>query len=376
MTDYEIEMALQDSQESFPLETRPVNLSYWNTGSEYQSGVGRILKYDTAQDLFDYHYYLPDGTEKPIALKFGFSEADCQKLRIDPLTQSTIAISSIIAFFSRQNMSVGIIRPAYFTVEVCCKDFKVPYTVFDDYMEDINEKLDAKRLLDSGCHAFWFTSPINSMSIYFKDHVIKEIQKILDAGKVVVFDESLCMNGMELARKLGMQENLIYIYSPHKTLGLQGIKFSATVVHQKFYDEIDDIQDYYGGSLNYSCQLGASHFITKNFDDCLAFYKDYYQKNLKIARGVIQKYNFAHVSPETEGHYAIIFLDWPIDDEVFVNSMKNLMKESGYFVFPGIMQDFDTSKRFCFRINLLLNHRDIEKGLNVILEYLKNESEA
>lgn len=376
MTDYEIEMTLQEAQESFPVGARPVNLSYWNTGSEYQSALRKILKCDTEQDLFDYHYYLPEGSEKPIALKLGFSDGDCENLCIAPLTQSTIAIPAIIAFLARHNMRLGIIRPAYFTVEECCKDFKVPCTVFDDYMEDINEKFDAQRLLDSGCQAFWFTSPINSMSIYFKDHVIKEIQKILDAGKVIVLDESLCMNGMELARKFGMQENLIYIYSPHKALGLQGIKFSATVVHKKFYDENDDIQDYYGGSLNYSCQQGASHFITKNYDQCIAFYKDYYQKNLKIAREIIQKYDFAHVSSEIAGHYAMIFLDWPIDDEVFVNSMKNLMKESGYFVFPGIMQDFDTSKRFCFRINLLLNRRDIEKGLNVILEYLKNESEA
>lgn len=376
MTDYEIEMTLQEAQESFPVGARPVNLSYWNTGSEYQSALRKILKCDTEQDLFDYHYYLPEGSEKPIALKLGFSDGDCENLCIAPLTQSTIAIPAIIAFLARHNMRLGIIRPAYFTVEECCKDFKVPCTVFDDYEEDINEKFDAQRLLDSGCQAFWFTSPINSMSIYFKDHVIKEIQKILDAGKVIVLDESLCMNGMELARKFGMQENLIYIYSPHKALGLQGIKFSATVVHKKFYDENDDIQDYYGGSLNYSCQQGASHFITKNYDQCIAFYKDYYQKNLKIAREIIQKYDFAHVSSEIAGHYAMIFLDWPIDDEVFVNSMKNLMKESGYFVFPGIMQDFDTSKRFCFRINLLLNRRDIEKGLNVILEYLKNESEA
>ena len=376
MTDYEIEMTLQEAQESFPVGARPVNLSYWNTGSEYQSALRKILKCDTEQDLFDYHYYLPEGSEKPIALKLGFSDGDCENLCIAPLTQSTIAIPAIIAFLARHNMRLGIIRPAYFTAEECCKDFKVPCTVFDDYEEDINEKFDAQRLLGSGCQAFWFTSPINSMSIYFKDHVIKEIQKILDAGKVIVLDESLCMNGMELARKFGMQENLIYIYSPHKALGLQGIKFSATVVHKKFYDENDDIQDYYGGSLNYSCQQGASHFITKNYDQCIAFYKDYYQKNLKIAREIIQKYDFAHVSSEIAGHYAMIFLDWPIDDEVFVNSMKNLMKESGYFVFPGIMQDFDTSKRFCFRINLLLNRRDIEKGLNVILEYLKNESEA
>ena len=226
MTDYEIEMTLQEAQKSFPVGARPVNLSYWNTGSEYQSALRKILKCDTEQDLFDYHYYLPEGSEKPIALKLGFSDGDCENLCIAPLTQSTIAIPAIIAFLARHNMRLGIIRPAYFTVEECCKDFKVPCTVFDDYEEDINEKFDAQRLLDSGCQAFWFTSPINSMSIYFKDHVIKEIQKILDAGKVIVFDESLCMNGMELARKFGMQENLIYIYSPHKALGLQGIKFS------------------------------------------------------------------------------------------------------------------------------------------------------
>jgi len=371
MTDYEIEMELQDAQNSFPVDKRPVNLSYWNSGKEYKSELQQILDYESEQNIFDYEYYLPKGTEKPVALKLGFSVDDYEKIELDPLVQSTLAISSLVAFFSNQKMTVGIIRPAYFTVEDCCKDFKVPYKIFDEFTQNFNESLDSKKLLSSSCDVFWFTSPINSMSVYFSNQVVKEIQKILDAGKIVVLDESLALNGMELSRTFGAQENLIYIYSPHKTLGIQGIKFSVTVVHKKLFEEIDKIKDYYGGSLNYASQQGVAHFISKNFDDCVAFYKKFYLENKQCAIDIIQKYDFAHVSSQIAGHYAMIFLDWAIDDETFVASMKKCMKQFGYFVFPGIMQDFNTSKRFCFRINLLLNRNDIKQGLTQVLEYLR-----
>ena len=373
MTDYEIEMELDRAVQDCQKQGYPsVNLSTWNSGSEYKEQLKNILKLDNGFDIFDYQYYFQEDARKKLAYKLGFSAEDCKKEFFHALTQSTLSIATIAVLLSRMETKLGIISPYYFSVPDCCDDLKLPYTIFADFMEDINESFDVDLLLKSDCTAFWFTSPLNSCSIYFGQRVTDGIQKLLDAGKLVILDESLCINGRELSRTFGIQENLIYIYSPHKALGIQGIKFSVLVAHKKFYDDIDSLGDSYGGSLNYSCQQGYFHFISPNFDECMTVYNKFWQKNLSAARQVLASYSFASLSAETYGHYAMIFIDSTLDDRCFVDAMKQLMREKGYFVYPGVMQCFDPKHHFCFRINLLLNRTDLEHGLKAVLDFFKD----
>ncbi|MBO7430280.1 MAG: hypothetical protein J6U56_04625 [Spirochaetia bacterium] len=373
MTDYEIEMELDRAVQDCQKQGYPsVNLSTWNSGSEYKEQLKNILKLDNGIDIFDYQYYFQEDARKKLAYKLGFSAEDCKKEFFHALTQSTLSIATIAVLLSRMETKLGIISPYYFSVPDCCDDLKLPYTIFADFMEDINESFDVDLLLKSDCTAFWFTSPLNSCSIYFGQRVTESIQKLLDAGKLVILDESLCINGRELSRTFGIQENLIYIYSPHKALGIQGIKFSVLVAHKKFYDDIDSLGDSYGGSLNYSCQQGYFHFISPNFDECMTVYNKFWQKNLSAARQVLASYSFASLSAETYGHYAMIFIDSTLDDRCFVDAMKQLMREKGYFVYPGVMQCFDPKHHFCFRINLLLNRTDLEHGLKAVLDFFKD----
>lgn len=372
MTDYEIEMELEAALKTFPKDRQPVNLSYWNSGSDYKKKLSAVIKLSGKSDLFDYQYYFPKSIEKDIARKLGFSDEAYEKSFFAPLSQSTLSIATMAIFLKKHNQKVGIIEPVYFSVQDCFDDLSVPYQLFGDYMEKINSTFDAEELLQSDCTAFWFTSPVNSCSIYFTEKVTKGIQKLLDAGKMVILDESLSVNGFELSRVFGAQENLLYIYSPHKALGLQGIKFSYIVVHKKYYDDIDSLEDIYGGSLNYSCQEGAEHFVSENFDECLNVYSSFWKENLLKVKALVKDYDFVRIPPETFGHYAMIFIDQPVDDKNFLEAMKQLMKDTGYFVYPGIMQGFKAEKGFCFRVNMLLNTGDIEKGLKAVLDYIKN----
>ena len=374
MTDYEIEMELKNALKEYGGGYEPMNLSFWNSGSDYKALLEKNLRLDVQADMFDYHYYFPEDVEEIIAQKLGFSAEDRKRLYFHPLTQSTLSIAILSVLLLKMRVKLGIIAPAYFSVQNCFDDIKLPYMRFDSFMQDINAAFDADVLLNSDCAAFFFTSPVNSCGIYFNDMVKVGIQKLLDAGKIVILDESLCINGKELCRTFGAQENLMYIYSPHKTLGIQGIKFSTLVVHKKFYEDIDSLNDGYGGSLNYSCQQGYLHFASPNFDACLAAYNNFWQENLSAVRSVLSSYPFATLSPEAFGHYVMIFIDRSFDDRFVVDAMKRLLKEHGYFVYPGSMQGFDAKKQFCFRINLLLNRADLERGLKVVLDYLKNNT--
>ena len=167
MTDYEIEMELDEAEKEYR-EHPPVNLSYWNAGSEYKEKIKKILKFDSEQDVFDYYYYFPEDVKEVIADKLGFSADDCKNAFFHALTQSTLSISMVSILLSKMPAKLGIITPYYFSVPDCCDALKMDYTIFDDFMENINESFDAELLLQSDCNAFWFTSPLNACSIYFK----------------------------------------------------------------------------------------------------------------------------------------------------------------------------------------------------------------
>ncbi|MBO5531168.1 MAG: aminotransferase class I/II-fold pyridoxal phosphate-dependent enzyme [Fibrobacter sp.] len=362
MTEYEVEMALAGG----------VNLSYWNPGSEYKAQIKDILKINFEQDIFDYQYYIPERLQKVVATKLGFSEKELSLASFSAFSQSTVSIVTVSAFLAKKNLKLGIVSPVYFSVQTCCNDLKIPYVFFDEFAPNVNESFDEDLLLKSECDAFWFTSPINSTSIYFSQKVKEGIQKLLDFGKWVFLDESLCVYGKELLRTFGIQDKLFYIYSPHKTLGIQGVKFSVVVAHRKYYNEIDCLKDCYGGSLNCSNLQGVTHFASPNFDECVTFYNKFWRDNLGLVKSILTQYDFAHVSSEIAGHYAMIFMNSSVETPKYVKAMKVLMQEQGYYVYPGFMQGFDTTRRFCFRVNLLLNKVDLEKGLVAVLDYFKN----
>ena len=118
------------------------------------------------------------------------------------------------------------------------------------------------------------------------------------------------------------------------------------------------------------------HFASKNFDECLSLYKKFWIHNLSAARNIVASYSFATILPETAGHYAMVFTDRRLKDIRFIDAMKHLMKTAGYFIYPGSMHGFDSKKRFCFRINLLLETDILEQGLKAVLDYLQENSEA
>ena len=74
MTDYEIEMELEAALEALPKENPPVNLSDWNSGSDYKEKLASVVKLGKKSDLFDYQYFFPDCIKKDLAHKLGFSD--------------------------------------------------------------------------------------------------------------------------------------------------------------------------------------------------------------------------------------------------------------------------------------------------------------
>ena len=72
MTDYEIEMELEAALEALPKENPPVNLSDWNSGSDYKEKLASVVKLGKKSDLFDYQYFFPDCIKNTLPINWDF----------------------------------------------------------------------------------------------------------------------------------------------------------------------------------------------------------------------------------------------------------------------------------------------------------------
>ena len=143
MTDYEIEMELEAALKTFPKDRQPVNLSYWNSGSDYKKKLAEKVKLCEKSDLFDYQYFFPDRIKRDLARKLGFSDQAYENSFFAPLSQSTLSIVTLAIFLKKYGKKVGIIEPVYFSAQSSFDDLAIPYRLFGGYMENINSTFES-----------------------------------------------------------------------------------------------------------------------------------------------------------------------------------------------------------------------------------------
>src|SRR5258707_637129 len=82
-----------------------------------------------------------------------------------------------------------------------------------------------------------------------------EEMSIADAGAYVVVDEALAFPPTRIALSLGGHSNFIGIYTPHKSICINGMKCSLVAFHPTLEDFFDDWADVLSGGLSVSACL-------------------------------------------------------------------------------------------------------------------------
>jgi hypothetical protein len=190
-----------------------------------------------------------------------------------------------------------------------------------------------------------------------------------------VADECLALAGQEIGRELGHHAGFVGIYTPHKTICLNGAKFSVIVFdrsQQAFFDQWSDILC---GGLSVSAGLALRHFLSPNF----AHYDEVFRAKTKaalLAAGQLSALcPTGELDSDTEGHFVTFYMP-TLSAELGADQefLWRMASASAAVVIPGTRNHFDPTVGFCFRINLALDGPAFRGALGRLFRFLDDYS--
>jgi len=345
-----------------------VNVSDWNPSREFKSELSNILALNYQIDDIDYIFsYTQSETRKSQVL----NKLGCLSNKAALFTHSGSA-----SIFNCVNMlhSVGVKKlivlcPAYFTLFHACKTFNIEcIPVYLDRCEN-GYFVDPNKLNIEKISAFWVTNPVYCTSVYYDKNMISLFKHLLN-DNIVVFDESLCMSSMELVRELGEFENFIGIYSPHKSVCMNGNKFSVIIADLKMQDFLDAWSDIICGCLSTGNDIAISHYLSHNFSKYNSAFLEKILQNKRIIENLCDA---ADVTYDKNSYGYLITVFFPninAQKGLDINFIKTIIRETGVRFISGKRNHFGDDLGFCFRVNLAAYSEKFYYALERTFRYL------
>lgn len=351
------------------------NVSHWDSSVAFQKHMTQALVLPPQSLPWNYCYtYSISKEERLQVLKhLGVQTQQLQSVMGLFVQSSTIAIVNMInllVHFNRKRLC--ILQPAYFSVATCCSTLSLDYGT--EQISFINgvPRMPMDKIIEGKYDCIWITSPIFCTGYYPDKEFIQNIKFLKSLGMTLVFDESLTLPGKELVRSFLIDQKVFAIYSPHKSIAINGLKF-ATIICNIFYEDfLEQWVDVFSGALGISNRDAILHYITPNYlEECYPAYKKYIDLARKVVSDIVEQYSFASMLPLTEGHYINIFLALKIQGKnELLNFINNIIHKCLASFIPATLNGFDTSQCFGFRVNLTGNILELEGAIGRIMQYI------
>lgn len=351
------------------------NVSHWDSSLKFQQSMNRVLQFPREVYPWNYHYSysILEQHKKSILSRIGVTSLLDTVPVIFP--SSTISIVNVLNLLSHcGKKKLCILQPSYFSVGPCCEkfgiDYDFEYITFDNY----SVQIPIDNIINNRYDCIWITNPIYSAGILLEENCIKQLLSLKETGMMLVFDESLMMHGYEIARNIDFDINTIAIYSPHKSISMNGIKFSAVICNSLYEDFFDHWIDVFSGALSSSNRNAVYHYISDNyFNDCLPQYSNYIENVRTDIKSVISHYPYAYTYPNCIGHYMNVFTNISFNSKTQVlRFIENISQKCYTSLIPGIANGYSPKLPFSFRINLTGDNSTLPYEIGNILEQIKS----
>lgn len=339
----------------------PIHVSHWNPSDEFLRSLHALV---TPASLFDplrcFQTYDPMPYRHSRGLpaiasvlrKLGFSSEDASALITE---NGTTSISTVANWLKLHGVAeVTLLSPAYFTTAHSLR--RLGIAVREVALErgaDGTYRLPAGLDVQPG-DALWLTNPIYSTGHYALEQSCDLLRQIADAGTFVVADESLALRATAIAQKLGGHKNFVGIYTPHKSICMNGMKFSAVVTHAHHQATLEDWGDVLSGGLSLSATIAVQHFISASFDEYRSAFAQLLHQtrewHIDLVRGFDGTVALDRCS---EGHFIMAYLPrLAAELRHRIDFVEEILAATGCILIPGFRSGFDERSGFCFRINL------------------------
>lgn len=349
------------------------NISSWRIAEKFREQMLRVLDLPTTNDLIDYiyTYSLQKELKQTIIDKLsGERNLDLVGIITPNNTISIINVANVLKAYGYKK--VCIINPNYFSVAQTFRVMGISYQCIGLLREDGKYILPLDKILAGNFDAVWITSPIYSTGVYFAESEITKIEYLISNKIMVIADESFAINKMELIRQITPNEYFIGIYSPHKAICCNGIKFSIILVPEMYEDFLEQWVDVFSGNLPYSSIVAANHFITENYDECnKVFQESMDNTRIEILRHLCNLPK--DIDYNTEGSLmTFYFRNVPTSNNYDRNFYFDLYEATSGSIYPGDLNGFGQHLGFCFRINLALDSVEFRQSVYRVITYLTN----
>jgi len=364
----------EDAERKFNISV--YNVSHWDSSLAFQNKMAQVLSLPQAALPWNYcySYSISDQVRQQVLTNLGVPSKQLPETMALLMQSSTIAIINIVNLLVHyQKKKLCILQPSYFSVAACCAAFSLDFGTEEITFQNGHPRFPTNKILAGGYDCVWITSPIYCTGHYFDPAIIKEILRLKGSGLMIITDESLALPGEELLRTLPIDPNMFAIYSPHKAISVNGLKF-AVIACSKYYEEfLDQWLDVFAGSLSGSNRDAVFHYISPNYlSECVPAYKAYIEEQKREIQRVVENYPFASMLPNTDGHYINIFTSIQFrDTQKLLNLLQEIIYESMVSFFPGTLNGFSLARGLNFRVNLTGDPVALPDAVGKILAYLE-----
>jgi aspartate/methionine/tyrosine aminotransferase len=347
-----IEM-LEDIEDSYAKRfgAAPFNISHWDSSSEFEKEMLGHLDMPALDSVTSYRFSYQITEPDPVIIKLG-GVARLHRGLFTPST--TTSILCVLNWLKSQHKErIFVMCPSYFSLTHACRRFGLALS--RAYLKRKNGGFTLPQA-DSSIwrepSVLWITNPVYGAGVYLSSADILFIGDLLKSGWTVVADECLALLGKELIRTLGEHKNFVSIYSPHKSVCVNGIKFSVVLFNRKHLKFMERWADVWYGGLGCSSSLAIIHFLSANFDSYQSSFLQSIARQRKIVDQLGRK-PFVETDAEAKGHFVSYY--FPALSSRLGNSrlfLEKLVNSTGGSVISGNRSRFDRECGFSFRVNL------------------------
>lgn len=210
----------------------PYNVSNWTVSNEFRNKMEQVFHFENNISPIDYlySYNISRKIREKIMCKLGVKEEIIPYKTCVFFPNNSLSIVNICNLLQKKAIKkVGVINPAYFSITACLDTYKINYKSLTVKRSKQKYIFPFEEILAEKFDAIWITSPIYSTGTCYNETELSKIKLLLEAGIIVISDESFCIQGKELIRLFAEYNNFIGIYSPHKALSINSYKFSVIV---------------------------------------------------------------------------------------------------------------------------------------------------
>jgi len=343
----------------------PIELSTWNSGKDYKAKMMGILKFDKIHDYFDYIYSY---TAEPNIIE-GILNKNPQFNNCVLFNSATAAILTICQALKAKGIDeICVLKPCYFSVLECLKTLGLKVDILD-YDYDGLFHIPFKRINNIKPQALWITQPVFSTGTSLPS---EELKALSNCDYEIICDSAMCISETAL---FADTHNITVIYSPHKILSLNGIKFSYVLGSDAICNLLEDWSESLVGGLTSSSIVAAKHYLSDNYNFCCQANKEFIDYNRKKITELLARYTgIIYRCGRSEGVYETLYTQAvPFQEKYSYEYLFSLVETTGVCIIPECNDGFKMLNGLSFRINYTLDTNKLIYGLHRLINYWEHQ---